>query len=36
MNWDIEFSEEFLKDVNKHQKSGTKTLLKKSIHFLLK
>lgn len=34
MNWDLEFSEEFLKDIKKHQKAGNKILLKKINTFL--
>ena len=34
MSWELEFSEEFLKDIKKHQKSGNKILLKKIDSFL--
>ena len=34
MNFEIEFSEEFIKDIKKHQKGGNKILLKKIDTFL--
>ncbi len=34
MSWEIEFSEEFVKDIKKHQKAGSKILLKKIDSFL--
>ena len=34
MSFEIEFSEEFLKDIKKHQKAGNKILLKKVNSFL--